>query len=176
LSLQDAAAGAEYDPKLFIPPVLAAQPSAATLEARALVSAANLYRGIALNAVRVAVVDGKLRISGTAVNVGTETATVIRLTALAYDSVEKPIWADAGFVDANIMPGQSSPFQMDLPLRSEIEIVSEISPADTQINGASDAGAEQSPGAQDGTIVLNGTGGYASIRLQVSTMTYDPEF
>ena len=176
LSLQDIAADAGYDPKLFVPPVLSAMPRSAALEARALVSAANLYRGIALNAVSVQEKDGRLHISGTAVNVGTETASVIRLTALVYDAGGLPVWADAGFVDANIMPGQSTPFSMDLPLRDEIEVLDEIDASDTQINGAGLSDAGRAPGAEDGTIPLSGAGGYSSLRLQVSSMIYDPEF
>jgi hypothetical protein len=176
LSLQDIAADAGYDPRLFVPPVLSAMPRSAALEARALVSAANLYRGIALNAVSVQERDGKLHISGTAVNVGTETASVIRLTALVYDAGGLPVWADAGFVDANIMPGQSTPFSMDLPLRDEIEVLGEIDASDTQVNGAGVSDAGRAPGAADGTIPLTGAHGYSSLRLQVSTMIYDPEF
>jgi hypothetical protein len=178
LSLQDAAADAGFDPKLFVPPLLSDDPASAGLEARALVSAANLYRGIALNAVHVEEREDRLHISGTAVNVGTETASVIRLTALVYDMDGQPVWADAGFVDANIMPGQSTPFAMDLPLRDEIEVLGDIGLGDTQINGTGAVAVEsgRAPGPADGTIPLNGKGGYASLRLQISTMTYDPEY
>jgi hypothetical protein len=174
LSLQDAVAGGGYDPRLFIPPELAAPPASATLDARTLVSAANLYRGIALNGVTAREANGRLHIEGTAVNVGTETASVIRIVALALDDGLQPVWAEAGFVDANILPGQSTPFAMTLPLRAEVTVIAPIGAEDSQINGASPAPGATAP--QAGLLTLNGEGGYGALRLTTSTMTYDPEF
>lgn len=177
LSLQDAALTKGFDPKLFIPPILTANPVAASLDARTLVAAANLYRGIALNGVTEQETSEGLLIRGMAVNTGIRTASVIRVLALLYDAGAKPIWADAGFVDTNILPGQSSPFSLLLPRCDAVAVVAEIGLAETEVNGLGATDAQSaSPGATDGTIPLQGVAGCSALRLQVSTMTYDPEF
>jgi hypothetical protein len=166
-----------FDPKLFVPPILDRVPVAASLVARALVGAANLYRGIALNGVQAREAPDGLLIRGMAVNTGTRTASVIRILALLYDAQSAPVWADVGFVDTNILPGQSSPFSILLPKRGTIEVIAEIGPDATEVNGLSVGGTSNpAPGATDGTVPLNGLAGYSALRLQVSTMTYDPEF
>ncbi len=179
LSLQDAAATQGFDPKLFVPPILSATPTTATVAARALVSAANLYHGIALNGVSETETADGLVISGMAANTGTKTASVIRIVALVYDAQGKPVWADAGFVDSNILPGQSNPFTMTLPKRNTVEVLGDIAADATEINGLSAAptpGEATPPTAATGTIDLHGLAGYSTLRLHVSTMTYEPEF
>lgn len=175
LSLRDAAAHGGYDPKLFVPPVLAAAPEGATVQARALVTSANLYRGIALNGVTFTEDEEGLVIRGTAANVGTQTASVIRILALGYAADGLPIWADAGFVDGNILPGQTAPFELRLPPRSSVEVVADVTPAETEVNGA-DASAPRRDAVVAGAIPLNGQAGFLAVRLQASSMIYEPEF
>ncbi len=176
LSLEDAAAQGGFDPALFVPPVLEAAPEAAAAEARALVTGTGLYRDITLNAVRVGIADGAPRVTGLAVNTGTETATVIRITALLYDDGGRPVWAEAGFVETNILPGQSAPFTLDLPNRDEIEVICEVAAGDIVVNGSGMQADLPLPGAAAGTLPLTGVPGYAALRLHVSTMTHDPLF
>ena len=113
-----------------------------------------------------------------AVNTGTKTTSVVRIVALVYDTKGQPIWAEAGFVDNNILPGQSSPFSMVLPDSSAVEVIGDIPAAETSVNGLGldpSAHPAAAPGWQDGTIGLNGQAGYSAVRLQVSTVIYDPE-
>lgn len=176
LSMQDAAANAGFDPKLFVPPILDAKPATANIDARALVATANLYRGISLNGLTFSEDSEGLKISGSAANVGTQTASVIRITALAYDEKGRPIWVDAGYVDSNILPGQTAHFEMHLPPRSAIEVVAEISHDQTMINGTSQQQNSIVPQSGEGTVRLNNLAGYGALRFQISSMTYEPEF
>jgi hypothetical protein len=176
LSLRDAAAAAGYDPKLFVPPILEATPVTATIDARALVATANLYRGIALNGLSFTEDSDGLKINGIAANVGTLTASVIRIIAMAYDETGAPIWVDLGYVDSNILPGQTAPFEVRLPKRSSIEVISEITPNETMINGSGAREDPNAPQSGEGTVRLNNVAGYGALRFQVSSMTYEPEF
>lgn len=108
LSLNDAEAAGQFDPTMFLPPELAAEPDGAVVEARALVTGKDLYRGVGLNAVRVSSETGAPAVSGLAVNTGTESATVVRIVALLYDESSESIWAEAGYVETNMSPGQSA--------------------------------------------------------------------
>ncbi|MDE9450233.1 hypothetical protein J3R80_07085 [Aliiroseovarius sp. Z3] len=173
LSLEDAADS--FDPTLFIPPEFDARPDNARIEARALVTGSDLYRGVALNAVRVTPTDDGSVLSGLAVNTGTETATIIRVIALLYDKGGAPVWAEAGYAETNIYPGQSAPFTMKLPAREAITIVSDLGLADTVVNGSTQQADTDLPEASIGTIPLS-IEGYSALRLQVSTMTFDPLF
>jgi hypothetical protein len=176
LSMTDAAAAAGYDPKLFVPPVLDGTPIAATIDARALVATANLYRGIALNGLTFSEDADGLKITGNAANVGTLTASVIRITAMAYDEKGLPIWVDAGYVDSNILPGQTAPFELHLPPSSAIKVVAEITPDETMINGSGQRPNTNVPQSGEGTVRLNNLAGYGALRFQISSMTYEPEF
>jgi hypothetical protein len=177
LSLEDAVPGQGYDPTQFLPPVLAAPPEGATLDARALVATDGHYRGISLNGIRVEVADGALRLTALAVNTGTETASVSRITALLYDAEGRPVWAEAGFVEANIYPGQSEPVTLNLPLAADIEIVAEIGTDAMTFNAATpDIAPGDLPPPLVGAIPLGGLGGHTALRLTVSSMIHDPEF
>lgn len=182
LSMDDADVAGSFDPKLFIPPILAETPDEAQVSARALVAAQNLYRGIALNGVTFhQTPEGGLEIRGTAVNTGTEIASITRLLASVFDDAAKPVWVEAAFVSSNIQPGQSSPFRVQLPPRDTIEVISDVDPAKHEVNGSGIAAFVSDPlsagaAVQAGAIALGGLGGYASVRLDVSSMTFDPEF
>lgn len=176
LSLENALSNAEYDPTLFVPPEFEDAPTGATIEARALVSGRDLYRGVALNDIRCDYDESGLRISGLAVNTGTETATITRINVLLYDDTGKPRWADAGYVETNIYPGQSATFRMSLPHASDIQIVSEIETGDITVNGRGMEADLNLPGAMDGTLPLPPGSGYVSMRLLVTSMTHDPLF
>ena len=173
LSLEDAADS--FDPTLFIPPEFDARPDAARIEARALVTGSDLYRGIALNAVRITDGEDGPVVSGIAVNTGNETATIIRVIALLYDEGGAPVWAESGYVETNIYPGQSAPFSLKLPARDAITIVADLGLADTAVNGSTQQADTDLPGSASGTIPLSARG-YSALRLQVSTMTFDPLF
>lgn len=175
LSLKDAAPE-QFDPLLFVPPVLAEIPRSAQLDARALVNAEGLYRGIALNGVSLSETPAGLHIEGLAVNIGTETASVIRIIALLNDDAGLPVWAEAGFVDTNIYPGQSAPFSLDLPVRSTIEVIADLPATAVAINGTGDTNGRSPTASVAGTIPLHGLAGYGSLRLQVSSLTFDPLF
>ena len=175
LSLDDARDRKEFDPTLFIPPELDAEPQTARIEARALVAGQDLYRGVSLNGVTVTDVRGNPVIEGLAVNAGTKTASIVRIVVLAYDGDGKPIWIDAGYVETNIYPGQSAPFRIELPPRDDIRVIADLQDADAIINGSSQDTTQTLPGPGDGTIAT-GIAGYAALRLQVSSMTHDPLF
>lgn len=176
LSLQDALATGEYDPTLFVPPEFTQPPATATLAARALVTGRDLYRGVALNAVRSQVQDGALVLTGLAVNTGTETASITGLNLLLYGPDGQPLWADTGFVDTNIYPGQSAPFRLVLPLAQDITPITDLSGAAITTNGRDQEPDLTLPGAGDGTIPLDPASGYSRLRLLVTSMTHDPLF
>ena len=124
LSLDDAAE--TFDPTLFVPPEFNATPTDARVEARALVTGSDLYRHVTLNGVRVTEGENGPVVSGLAVNTGTETATIVRVLVLLYDETGLPIWTEAGYIKTNIYPGQSAPFSLRLPARSEIEVIADL--------------------------------------------------
>ncbi len=172
LSLEDAAD--TFDPTLFIPPEFLSEPTDAKVEARALVASSDLYRNVALNGVRVENGNGGPEITGLAVNTGTETATIVRVLALLYDDVGDPIWTEAGYIETNIYPGQSVPFSFQLPNRSEIRVIADMTPEAAIVNGSAQQVDERLPLSTEGALPLVGVDGYSAIRLHVSTMTFDP--
>jgi len=174
LSLQDAQAAGQFDPTLWIPPSLSTQPSKALIEGRALVTGNDLYRGVALNSIRIAMNAGAPTLTATAVNTGTESATIVRVVAVLYDEAGQPVWSQAGFVETNMYPGQSAPFQMAFPARDAIEVVAEVARDTIILNGSTQPKETRLPAHQNGTIALDQIPGYAAVRLHVSTMTYDP--
>lgn len=176
LSLQDARADGEYDPTLFLPPEFAEPPETATVTARALVTGADLYRGVALNGIRVSTAGGQVILTGLAVNTGTETASIVGLNLLFYGPDGRPLWADTGFVETNIYPGQSAPFRLALPLGTDISVVAEVPSAAITANGRAQEPDLALPGAADGTIPLDPATGYSHLRLLATSMTHDPLF
>jgi hypothetical protein len=174
LSLDDALAGGEYDPKLFVPPEFAAEPARATVEARALVTEEGLYRGVALNGIRAATAaGGGLVLTGTAVNTGTETATLSRIVATLLGPDGRVLWVEEGYVASNIYPGQSAAFRIEAPATAAVEVLSDLAAEAASVNGTTALRWRHSAG---GNIPLGGAGGYGAMRLAVTTMTYDPLF
>jgi hypothetical protein len=176
LSLQDARADGEYDPSLFLPPEFAEPPRTATVTARALVTGSNLYRGVALNGLRTTVEGDALILTGLAVNTGTETASIVGLNLLLYGPDGLPLWADTGFVETNIYPGQSTPFRVSLPLGTDITVIADLPATALTANGRSQEPDLTLPGAADGTIPLDPATGYSHLRLLATSMTHDPLF
>ncbi|WP_295074246.1 hypothetical protein [Tabrizicola sp.] len=174
LSLQDARA--EYDPTLFIPPEFAEAPATATLDARALVTGSDLYRGVSLNGIRAEVKNGALLLTGLAVNTGTETASITGLTLLLYGPDGLPLWAEAAYVETNIYPGQSAPFAVTLPLGSEITVLADLAPSAFTANGRTQEPDLTPPDASQGTIPLDPATGYTHLRILAASMTHDPLF
>lgn len=176
LSLQDARADAAYDPTLFLPPEFAETPETATVIARALVTGKDLYRGVALNDIRSRVEGGALILTGLAINTGTETASIIGLNLLLYGPDGRPLWADTGFVETNIYPGQSAPFRFKLPLGSDISVVADVPDGSISANGVGQEPDLTLPGAANGTIPLDPETGYSRLRILTTSMTHDPQF
>ncbi|MBO6790552.1 MAG: hypothetical protein JJ894_08455 [Dinoroseobacter sp.] len=176
LSLEAEEARGGYDPTMFIPPELETQPDAASVSARAVVQGRDLYRGVGLNGVTVSDKTGRPTLEGLAVNTGAETATIVRVTVLLYDDTGRPIWAEAGFVEENIYPGQSTSFQIELPVRSEIRIVADVFERAKSINGSTQTPDAFSVALPSEAIALTDIEGYSALSLHVSTMTYDPVF
>ena len=174
LSLQDARGDAGFDPGLWIPPVLDGAPKGAKLDARALVGGADLYRGVALNGISVMLQNGRPHLSALAVNTGIQTATIVRVIATLYDTAGEVIWTDAGFVDTSLYPGQSTPFEMDLPPRDAISVIAGILPDEIVVNGSTQSVDLTLPSGGEGTIPLDGLGGYSALRLNITSMTHDP--
>lgn len=175
LSLDDAASATGYDPTRIIPPILDGTPKNARAEIRALASAQGLYRGVAINGLRVEEVPEGLRLHGTAVNTGTEVASVVRLTVLLLDAPDSPVWADAGFVDVNIYPGQSAPFEMLLPHRDEIEVLGPVDPQFLQVNGLTPQPRNLVVAVPDASLIsLDGIAGHGAMTVQISTFVDDP--
>lgn len=176
LSLQDARSDGEYDPTLFIPPELPEPPANATVEARALVTGTDLYRGVSLNGIRTTLDADALTVTGLAVNTGTETASITSLTLLLYGPDERPLWAEAAFVETNIYPGQSTTFSVTLPLGDQITVLADLPPAALVANGRPQQPDLTLPGATRGTIPLDPATGYAHLRILATSMTHDPLF
>ncbi|MCU0826163.1 MAG: hypothetical protein MUE52_01855 [Tabrizicola sp.] len=176
LSLQDARSQGGYDPRLFVPPEFPVPPDAARIEGRALVTGKDLYRGIALNGLRTRVEGGALVLTGLAVNTGTETASVTGLNVLLYGADGQPLWAETGFVETNIYPGQSAPFRLVLPLGSSVSVIAELAAADITANGRPQEPDLALPQASQGTIPLDPATGYSHLRILATSMTHDPLF
>ena len=179
LSLADAISMDKFDPKAFIPPEFEHPPSHGVLSARSIVSTNNLYRGVSVNGMSFDEKEGALVMSGLAVNTGHKTATIARINVILYDEKGVPLWVDAGFVDTNIYAGQSTAFEFTFPAASRITPLYALDQDGFEINGiyedANTIGVRL-PQAQDGTIPLNGMGGYSAMRVQVSSMTHSPLF
>lgn len=175
LSLQDAEEAEAFDPTFFIPPEFEADPVSANLEARALAHGQDLYRGIALTNLRLDLEDGDLEVSGRAFNGGPTLASITRLTF--YDLEGLPLWVEARYLEANLIPGQDQGFRFDLPQGSNIEVISEIPTELMSINGS---------GVRDdqtgdifrpsGLIPLPAETGYSGVHIHLSSLTYDPLF
>ena len=176
LSLEAEEARGGYDPTMFIPPELDTQPDAASVSARAVVHGRDLYRGVGLNGVTVSDQTGAPILEGLAVNTGAETATIVRVTVLLYDDNGRPIWAEAGFVEENIYPGQSTPFRIELPVRSEIRVVADVFERAKAVNGSTQIPDFFAPALPSEAIELTDIAGYSALSFHVSTMTYDPVF
>lgn len=176
LSLSEPDLFGGYDPTLFIPPELDSEPDAARAEARAQVTGEGLYRGIGLNGVRFSAVEGGHQISGLAVNLGTQTASVVRIVVQLLDRNGLPIWVESGYLETNIYPGQSAPFSFMVPRSEEISILADVEEDNVVINGSSQMfGGQQE--SWDHHLIPIATGGeYESMHLNVSSMTYDPGF
>ena len=141
---------------------------------RALVAAADLYRGVSLNGIRIEEADGMPLLTATAVNNGVESATIVRVVAVLYDDDGLPVWAQAGFVETNMYPGQSAPLRMDFPARGTLQIVAEVNHDTIIVNGSTQQADTVLPSHGVGTIPLDKIAGYSAIRLHVSAMTHDP--
>jgi hypothetical protein len=176
LSLTDAEAQGSFDPEMFLPPEFAAPPDDARIEARAVVKARNLYRGVALNGVQFEQTGTGLRMTGLAVNTGTQVATVIRVGVLLSDADGQPRWMEAGFVRTNVYPGQSAEFELMLPAAEEVEVIAELGADAITLNGHAPRGRIEIDNAQAGQIPLRGKSGYGFARIDLSTMTYQPLF
>ena len=177
LSLQDAALEDGFDPLQFIPPTLAAAPDHARAEIRALAQAEGLYRGVSLNGLTAEPVAEGLRLRATAVNTGVETATIVRVTVLLMDGPDRPVWVDAGYVDTNIYPGQSAPFEMILPARETIEVIGPVPGPRLQVNGTSPIPRELADRVPEAALIpLRGVAGHGAMVVQISSLTHEPEF
>ena len=174
LSLQDAEENGQFDPTLWIPPELENPPSTATLAARALVTGHDLYRGVSLNGIAIETRDGAPVLTATAVNAGTQSATIVRVVAVLYDDTGLPIWAQADFVETNMYPGQSAALTMSFPARSTIKVIAEMARDTIIVNGGTQQADTVLPAHTIGTIPLKTVAGYSALRLHVSTMTHDP--
>ena len=96
---------------------------------------------------------------------------------LLYDDQGLPIWAEAGFVDTNIFPGQSAPFSLTLPKRAEIRVLSEVNVENVANH---ETGAENPQGKSRAkpnvSATLPAIEGYSAYHVHVSSMTYDAQF
>lgn len=174
LSLQDAEIAGQFDPTMWIPPILDAAPTRAVVTGRALVAGADLYRGVSLNGIHVGQSEGEPVLTAVAVNNGVESATIVRVVAVLYDEGGQPIWSQAGFVETNMYPGQSAPLRMTFPPYDEVRVVAEVSRDTIIVNGSTQQADTILPTHRVGTISLETIDGYSAVRLHVSTMTHDP--
>jgi hypothetical protein len=65
---------------------------------------------------------------------------------------------------------------MRLPPRSAVELIAEIGPDQTMINGSGQRPNTNVPQSGEGTVRLNNLAGYGALRFQITSMTYEPEF
>lgn len=166
-------AGRNYDPAIYVPPVLDRVPERAALQARALTTGQDLYPGIMLSGLRVARGEDGHVLTGLATNTGTQSAALIRITAELSGADGQPVWVEPGFLEENIHPGQSAPFRVILPLRSSIRVIDRLSAPQIVVNGSNQqADLTLAPPPSLPVTVP----GYGGLRLHVSTMTHDPVF
>ncbi|XKF16038.1 hypothetical protein LL947_02435 [Halomonas sp. BLK-85] len=176
LSLTDAEASGSFDPEFFLPPEFDEAPDDASIEVRSQAEPVNLYRSISINGLAFSEADNRLEASGLVVNTGTDVASIVRVGFLLYDANGLPLWMDAGFLESNLYPGQSAPFEITLPHADEIDIIADIDIVPSIINGryADTSGMEAQ---QDGArIPLEGIAGFDAVTLHLSAMTYAPLF
>lgn len=166
-------AGRDFDPTMYIPPVLDDMPQRAELQARALATGRDLYSDITLTGLRVETTGDGHILSGLATNTGTLTATLIRISALLSDPDGQPVWVEPGFLDSNIHPGQSAPFQMRLPHRASITVLGRLDAGAIVVNGSNQQ-TDLPPRAAP-PLPLR-VPGYGALRLRLSTMTHDEVF
>ena len=174
LSLQDAEAAGQFDPTMWIPPILETLPTSASVLGRALVTGSDLYRDVSLNGLQIDMTEHGPELAATAVNNGVETATIVRVVAILYDDAGAAIWSQAGFVETNIYPGQSAPLRMTFPFRDELRVLADVAHHTIIVNGSTQQAGAVLPSHRVGTIPLFEIEGYSAIRLHVSTMTHDP--
>ena len=177
LSLQDAELYDSFDPKLFIPPELDGEPAFANLEARALAHGSDLYRGVSLSQLDIKATQGGVEVEGLASNNGTTLSSITRLTFTLIDLQGLPIWVEARFIEADLIPGQQQAFRFSLPPRSSIELINDLDRSKVGINGSGAKeeafGADNRPG---NVIPLDPTSGYSAVQINISSMTHDPLF
>ena len=175
LSLQDAKPTDGFDPDLFVPPILEAAPISADVTARGLAHGADLYRGIALLGLEFEENEKGLQYRGRAYNRGTSLASVTRITCTLFDLTGQPVWVQADFLEANLIPGQEQPFAFTLPLRDFVEVLTQIPLSQMATNGTGVAIEAFGPAfAPKGLIPLDPTSGYSGVHIHVSSMTHDP--
>ena len=166
-------AGRDYDPSIYIPPVLERNPERAALQARALTTGQDLYPDVMLSGLKVARGEDGHVLTGLATNTGTQSAALVRITAELSGADGLPIWVEAGFLEENIHPGQSAPFRITLPLRSSIRVIDRLTAPQIVVNGSN----QQADLTLDPPPSLPvDVPGYGGLRLHVSTMTHDPVF
>ena len=175
LSLSDAAPDEGFDPDLFIPPELSAEPVSADVGVRALAHGADLYRGVALLDVAFEATDTGLSFTGLAFNRGTTLASVTRMTTTLFDLDGSPVWVQADFLEANLIPGQGQNFAFTLPPRDQVEVLDEIPREQMATNGTGvPLDSYGDTFAPVGLIELDPASGYSGVHIHISSMTHDP--
>ena len=175
LSLADAAPDEGFDPDLFIPPELAAEPVTADVGVRALAHGKDLYRGVALLDLAFDPKDTGVAFSGRAFNRGTTLASVTRITTTLFDLDGLPVWVQADFLEANLIPGQGQDFAFTLPPRDHVEVLEEIPRQQMATNGTGvPMDSYGNTFAPVGLIELDPASGYSGVHIHISSMTHDP--
>ena len=176
LPLEGAEGLTTFDPTLYIPPKIDEPPDNFALRMRAVVSGAPQSRNISLNTVTWEETDKGLRLRGMATNGGLNTASVVQINVLLFDTAGAPIWVETVYLDANIYPGHASAFDVILPHRDGITVLAEMDIEQTVVNGvgASPGDVLETPVGQ--IISLNGAGGYGAMQLVTQTMDHDALF
>lgn len=157
LSLSDAELARNYDPTLYIPPMLDQPPVRADLTAEATAISYMGFRGLAVHGLRARETENGLRIVGEVVNSGVETASVVRILLTFFDE-DGVVWVDGGFLGRDLPAGRSDGFSIEVPNRDSLEVI------------ARKLGSGTRPGYE---IALNGAANYTGMSVQLEGMTFD---
>lgn len=157
LSLSDAELARHYNPRLYIPPMLAQAPIGADLTSQATAISYLNHTGLSVHGLRATETENGLRIVGEVVNSGAETAAVVRILLSFFDT-HGIVWVDGGFLGRDLPSGRADQFSITVPNHDALRVISRA----------------QGQGDTTGfDISLDGKGGYAGMSIQIEGMTFD---
>lgn len=161
--LSDTLTAGEFDPNAFSPLSLTSPIDHFTVYAKAVVTNRDLNRGLAVQDVVVNMDAEQPQIQLTAINNGTEEATIPHILLTYYDANGDVAWVDHAFVASSIRPQRSTAVTIPIVPASAIQVIK--TDGDTVVNALVEAGI---PDAEPGYLLsLPATTGYAAVRISI---------